>query len=170
MPKIKSIKSMNDTELLRRINERLDNLILAISVSGKTFQEQVSYLNNLRFKPQKISEVIGRPRQSVKDMVKAVKGKRIEIEKDDATLRLGALLRFLTETSKDKQKYTKAIFYAKSVGIPNTEVAKIFGVNENSIPSYIKRYNEMKKSKKKSIKTENIETEQTNEKEQESDE
>ena len=159
MPKKKAVTKMTDTELLIKVNEKLDNLILAISVSGKSFQEQVSYLSNLGYKPQKISEVIGRSRQSVKDMVKAVKGKKIGMEKDDVTLRLNALLHLFTETSKDKQKYTKAIFYAKSVGIPPIEIARIFGVKPSSIPSYIRQYQQMK-NKKKSGKIEREEGEQ----------
>lgn len=159
MPKRKELADMNEPELLRKINEKLDNLILAISVSGKGFQEQVSYLSNLGHKPQKISEVVGRSRQNVKDMIKVVKGKKIGLEKDDVTLRLNALLRLLTENSRDKQKYTKAIFYLKSVGITQTEIASIFGVRPSSIPSYIRQYQQMK-NKKKSSKIEQQESEQ----------
>lgn len=151
MPKKKDPRKMTYTELLIKVNEKLDNLILAISVSGKTFQEQVSYLNNLGYKPQKISEVVGRPRQSVKDMAKTVKGKKIGNEKDDVTLRLNALLRLLTEASEDKKKYTKAIYYLKSVGISPMEIASIFEVKPSSIPSYIRQYNKMKNRKSRKI-------------------
>jgi transposase len=159
MPMRKNPANMNETELLRNVSEKLDNLILAISVSGKSFQEQVSYLNNLGYKPQKISEIIGRSRQSVKDMVRAVKGRKVNVEKDDVTLRLNALLRLITENSKDKQKYTKAIYYLKSVGISPIEISSIFGVKASSIPSYIRQYKQIK-NKEKSGNTEQGEGEQ----------
>lgn len=153
MSRKKELSHMSETELLRNINEKLDNLILAISVSGKTFPEQVSYLNNLGYKPQKISEIIGRSRQSVKDMVKGVKGKKIEVEKDAIVVRLNGLLRLITENSMDKQRYTKAIYYLKSIGLSQMEIAEIFDVNANSIPSYIRQYHQIK-NKKKSSKSE----------------
>jgi hypothetical protein len=152
MPKRKKLNEMNELELLKNLNEKMDNLVLAISVSGKTFQEQVMYLSNLGYKPQKISEIIGRPRQSVKDLVTFLKGRKIDEEKDDVTLRLSALIRLITENSKDKQKYTKAIYYLKSVGIPPIEIARIFGVRPSSIPSYIRQYHQIKN--KKPIKAE----------------
>lgn len=151
MPKRKQLADMDEVELLRNVNVRLDNLVLAISVSGKTFREQVSYLSNLGYKPQKIGEIVGRPRQNVKDMVKTLKGKKIDQKKDDIILRLDALLRLITENSADKRKYTKAIYHLKSVGIPPIEIASIFGVRPSSIPSYIREYQQMKKKKSRSI-------------------
>ena len=158
LSKRNNIREMSERELLTKTNEKLDNLILAISVSGKSFQEQVNYLSNLGHKPQKISEIVGRSRQSVKDMVKALKGKKIDVKEDDVVLRLNALLRLITENNKDKQKYAKAIYYLKSVGISQIEIARIFGVKSNSIPSYIRRYHQMK-NRKKSDETEQPENE-----------
>jgi hypothetical protein len=145
----KLVIKMTDTELLREINEKLDNLILAISVSGKSFQEQVNYLTNLGYKPQRISNVIGRSRQSVKDMVKSIKGKKIIIGENEITLRLDALIRLISESSEEKQKITKSIYYLKSIGIPQIEISKIFGIKPSSIPSYIRQFQQLKNKKNK---------------------
>lgn len=149
MSKRKNPVEINESQLLKETNEKLDNLILAISVSGKSFQEQVIYLTNLGHKPQKISQIVGRSRQSVKDMVKAAKGKKNVVEEDEVVLRLNGLLRLITENNEDKQKYTNAIYYLKSVGIQQSEIAKIFGLKANSIPSYIRQYQKNQQIKKK---------------------
>lgn len=149
MSKRKDPVEINESQLLKETNEKLDNLILAISVSGKSFQEQVIYLTNLGHKPQKISQIVGRSRQSVKDMVKSTKGKKNVVEEDEIVLRLNGLLRLITENNEDKQKYTNAIYYLKSVGIPQIEIAKIFGLKASSIPSYIRQYQKNQQIKKK---------------------
>lgn len=148
MPNKKKNKNMSEKDLLFEINEKLSNLLLAMSVSGKNFQEQVAYLNNLGYKPGKISEVVGRPRQNVKDMVKFVRGKKIIQKKDEIALRLDSILRLMIEKERSDDNISKSVYCLKSVGLSNMDIASIVGVKPNSIPSYIREYENQKGDKK----------------------
>lgn len=159
---LKSIKKQN-VEIDSKIKEANNKLSSSISSDEKTFYEfQISKLNTLKEKNQKVSEEAQLLKKDLESACSSVDDILSEIDNIDDEIALGALENYLAKTKEIKEKFTKL---KTSLEKTSTEIEQIKTevdqkVSANSSNAQIKAlyeklatFVETNKTKIKTVKT-----------------
>ena len=73
---ISSKKEVSEKQLLEQVVERLDKIILAISLQGRPKEEQIKYLTSLGHSNSEMAQVLGTPKGTI-DSIRANLSKEV---------------------------------------------------------------------------------------------